>query len=301
MSQLPTKIDNSSVAALMTKYKGQIQSALPGHVTADRLMRVCLTELRRNPTLQKCDPMSFLGAVVTAASLGLEPGSALGQCYLIPYGKEVQFQIGYRGQIDIARRSGNIVSISARCIYEGDEFEIEQGTDEKLVHKPKFQSDKVLYVYAVAKLKDGGTQFEVMSYDAIEAHKKKYSKSRNVWDNNWEEMAKKTLVRRLFKMLPTSIELASAMEAEERPAYEVLDAEYNPPADKPDPSKLQEVQAEDAAANKADEQKLWRNKFATLMAKGAKPPQACGADPSAWALKATVGELAAACHSMGAN
>lgn len=171
----------------------------------------------------------------------------------------------------------------------------------KLIHKPKFLTDKVLYVYAVAKLKDGGTQFEVMSYEAIEAHKKKYSKSRNVWDNNWEEMAKKTLVRRLFKMLPTSIELASAMEAEERPAYEVLDAEYVPPADKHDPGKLKEVVAEEVAATKSDETQLWRNKFATLLAKGAKAPAACGADASAWALKATVGELAAACHSMGAN
>ena len=80
------------VAVLMKQYKSQIEAALPKHVTADRLMRVCLTELRKNPSLQKTDPMSFLGSVVTAASLGLEPGSALGQCYLIPYGNECQYR-----------------------------------------------------------------------------------------------------------------------------------------------------------------------------------------------------------------
>lgn len=302
-TQLPQRSPDQvgSVAVLMKQYKNQIEAALPKHITADRLMRVCLTELRRNPTLQRCDPMSFLGAVVTAASLGLEPGGALGQCYLIPYGKEVQFQIGYRGQIDIARRSGNIVSISARCIYEGDEYEIEQGTDEKLVHKPKFQSDKVLFVYAVARLKDGGTQFEVMSADAIERHRKQYSKSRNVWDTAWEEMAKKTLVRRLFKMLPTSIELASALDAEERGAHEILDADYNVPADKVDPSKLAAYQAEDASAQKDSEAQQWRNKFAVLLTQGKKAPTVCGDDPSGWALKASVGELAAACQSMGAQ
>lgn len=303
MSNLPQKQPDpvAAVGQLMGKYRNQIEAALPKHVTADRLMRVCLTEMRRNPSLQRCDPMSFLGAVVTAASLGLEPGGALGQCYLIPYGKECNFQIGYRGQIDIARRSGNIVSISARCIYEGDDFEIEYGTDEKLTHIPRFKSDKILFVYAVAQLKDGGTQFEVMSAEAIERHRKQYSKSANVWNTAWEEMAKKTLVRRLFKMLPTSIELSSALEAEERPTHEVLDADYELPADKVDPSKLAAYQADDALAQKDSEAQQWRNKFAVLLTQGKKAPTACGSDPSAWALKASVGELAAACQSMGAQ
>jgi len=303
MNQVPaTKIDPvTQVGQLMGKYKRQIEAALPKHVTADRLMRVCLTELHRNPTLQRCDPMSFLGAVVTAASLGLEPGSALGQCYLIPYGKECNFQIGYRGQIDIARRSGNIVSISARCIYEGDDFEIEYGTDEKLTHIPRFKSDKILYVYAVAQLKDGGTQFEVMSTEAIEKHRKQYSKSANVWNTAWDEMAKKTLVRRLFKMLPTSIELASALDAEERPAHEILDADYAVPADKVEPGKLAKIVGEEVKEQAEQELKVWRNKFAKLLTEGKKAPSACGEDPASWALKASVGELAAACHSMGAS
>lgn len=301
MSQLPANQSDptAAVGQLMVKFRRQIEAALPKHITADRLMRVCLTELRRNPTLQRCDPTSFLGAVVTAASLGLEPGSALGQCYLIPYGKEVNFQIGYRGQIDIARRSGNIVSISARCIYEGDDFEIEYGTDEKLTHVPRFKSDKILFVYAVAQLKDGGTQFEVMSTEAIERHRKQYSKSANVWNTAWDEMAKKTLVRRLFKMLPTSIEIATAFDAEERPAHEILDADYAVPADKVEPGKLAKIVGEEVAQQADQELKVWRNKFAVLLHGGKKAPDACGADPAAWALKATVGELAAACHSMG--
>jgi recombination protein RecT len=204
------------------------------------MIRIALTELRKTPRLQQCDPMSFMGAIVQACQLGLEPGGALGHCYLIPYGKECQLQLGYRGMVDLARRSGNIVSISARCVYEGDHFGFELGTEEFITHTPKFSSTNITHVYAVAKLKDGGTQFEIMSIGEINHLRDTYSAGykRDPKGSPWltapDEMAKKTVVRRLFKMLPTSIEIREAIQLDDDeeqhnakvidPSYEVLPA-----------------------------------------------------------------------------
>src|SRR6185312_11254025 len=119
-----------TIAGLLTdpKIKAQLALALPKHVTADRLARIALTEVRKVPKLAQCDQTSFLGAIMQCAALGLEPGGALGHCYLIPFENrraertEVQFIIGYRGMLDLARRSGQIVSLTARAVRKGDEF-----------------------------------------------------------------------------------------------------------------------------------------------------------------------------------
>ncbi len=169
-----------TIASLLSDpaIKNQLALALPKHVTADRLARIALTEVRKVPKLAKCDQTSFLGAIMQCAALGLEPGGALGHCYLIPFENrrenriDVQFIIGYRGMLDLARRSGQIVSLEARAVYQKDHFEVELGLDSKIVHKPAWQDANrgpVTFVYAVAKLKDGGVQFEVMSAAEIES------------------------------------------------------------------------------------------------------------------------------------
>jgi recombination protein RecT len=153
----------------------QIALALPSHITAERIARVALTEVRRNPKLAQCDPVSFLGALMQSAQLGLELGNNLGHAYLVPFFNkragyyEAQLIPGYRGLIDLARRSGQIVSISARVVYENDDFEYRYGLDEELWHKPaRTNRGEMIYAYAVAKLKDGGSQFEVMSREEID-------------------------------------------------------------------------------------------------------------------------------------
>ena len=231
----------NDMAALLNnpKIKQQMALALPRHVTADRLARVALTELRRNPSLMKCDQMSLLGAIMTCAQLGLEPGGPLGHAYLVPFDNrrdgrvEVQFIIGYRGMIDLARRSGQIQSIEARAVYEGDQFDVRFGLDSNLSHVPDFenpnrtQPDKLRFVYAVAKLKDGGVQFEVMSRREIEAARaQSRAATSGPWQTHYEAMALKTVIRRLFKYLPISIELATAVEQDER-------AELGLPQDNP--------------------------------------------------------------------
>lgn len=230
----------NDIAALLSdpKIKAQMALALPRHVTADRLARVALTEVRRNPVLARCDQHSFLGAIMLCAQLGLEPGGPLGHAYLVPFENkkagrlEVQFVIGYRGMIELARRSGQIASIEARAVYEGDRFECRFGLDSDLVHIPDWDSphrgspEKLRFAYAVAKLKDGGVQFIVLSRRDIEAARAASKAASGPWQTNYEEMALKSAVRRLFKWLPISVELAQAIEQDER-------AELGMPQDSP--------------------------------------------------------------------
>ena len=215
-----------TIAGLMAdpKIKAQMALALPKHMTSDRLARIALTEIRKVPTLAKCDQTSFLGAIMQCAQLGLEPGGALGHAYLLPFENrkkgitEVQFIVGYRGMIDLARRSGQIVSLTARTVHENDEFSYQYGLSEDLKHVPATGERGALqYVYAVAKLKDGGVQFEVMSRSDVDKVRAQ-SKAGNYgpWQTHYDEMAKKTVIRRLFKYLPVSIELATAVTMDEK-------------------------------------------------------------------------------------
>lgn len=208
-------------------FQSQMALALPKAMTAERLTRIVMTECRKNPALLKCSPESFYGSVLMCAQLGLEPGSALGHCYLLPFGNgkdasgrpNAQLIIGYRGMIDLARRSGQISSINAYVVHEADEFSYELGLHPDITHKPSALAERgpVTYVYAVAVLKGGGVQFEVMSRAEIEAVRKQ-SKAGNSgpWCTHWEEMAKKTVIRRLFKYLPVSIEAVRAVEIDEK-------------------------------------------------------------------------------------
>lgn len=214
--------NQKTIAGLLDQMKGEISRCLPKHLTPERITRIALTELRKVPKLQECDPLSFIAAIMQAAQLGLEPG-ILGSCYLIPFynnklGKtECTFMPGYRGFLDLARRSGQIISLVARAVYSNDEFEYEYGLDEKLYHKPTMDNrGELIAVYAVALLKDGGRQFEVMSKSEIEdVRNTSKSKNNGPWLTHYEEMAKKTAVRRLFKWLPCSVEIQKAVSLDE--------------------------------------------------------------------------------------
>lgn len=207
------------------RIKAQMALALPKHVTADRLLRIVLTEVRRVPKLAECASASLLGSVMQCAQLGLEPGGVLGHCYILPYWNkrknclEAQFMLGYRGMIDLARRSDQIVSISPRAVYAADAFRVEFGLHEELKHVPKWdEADRgpLTFVYAVANLKGGGQQFDVMSRADVERVRlKSQSPDSGPWVEHFEAMALKSVIRRLFKMLPVSIEYQRAMMRDE--------------------------------------------------------------------------------------
>ena len=214
--------NQKTVMGLLEQMKGEIARCLPSHLTPDRMARIAMTELRKNIKLQECDPMSFIAAIMQASQLGLEPG-IMGSCYLIPFfnsklGKyECTFMPGYRGFLDLARRSGQIKSLVARAVYENDVFEYEYGLEERVTHKPAMdERGELKAVYAVALLKDGGHQFEVMSKREIEAvRQKSQGKNAGPWTEYYDEMARKTVVRKLFKWLPCSVEMQKAVSLDE--------------------------------------------------------------------------------------
>jgi recombination protein RecT len=213
---------------MLAKSRAQMEMVLPKHLTVDRLIRVAIVAASRTPKLLQCTPLSVVQSVMTAAQLGLDCGGVGGQGYLVPYfnGKakrtECQFIPGYRGLIDLARRSGQVTSIEARLVYKGDFFEWECGLNPILKHKPKLEAprgkENTTLGYAVAHFKDGATHHEVMTLNEIEAIRKKSKMGESgLWVDHWEEMAKKTLIRRLVKYLPMSIEqLNTAVDFDER-------------------------------------------------------------------------------------
>lgn len=224
-----------------------IATALPKHISADRIARVAMTALRSKPKLQECTPLSFYGALLTAAQLGLEVNTPLGHAYLIPYGRECTFQLGYQGMLDLARRSGLVKSIRAHEVYERDLFDYEYGLNPMLKHKPaEGERGQVTHVYAVAKLLDDEPLFTVLTVAEVESYRARSRAAKDgPWVTDWIAMAKKTAVRRLYTWLPKSVEMANAHAADDSPepaeaypevgnALAFLPAEPAPPA-QPDP------------------------------------------------------------------
>lgn len=200
-------------------FKKEIKNALPKHLTADRLARIALTEVRKNPKLTECTIESFASSVLTASQMGLELGGAFGQGYLVPYGKECQLILGYRGMVELAHRSGKIKNLHADAVYSNDFFDFEYGSDPFLKHKPNIHQARgeFTHAYACASLIGGGFQFVVLSKEEIDKIKNN-SKSSYIWNNYYNEMGKKTAIRRIFKLLPVSAEIVNLLFKED--AYE---------------------------------------------------------------------------------
>jgi len=206
---------------LLEQRKGAIAAVLPTHMTPERLIKISLVAASRNPALLACSPESIFSSLMDASQLGLEPFTGLNLSYIIPYKNgrtgvsEAKFIPSYRGMLELARRSGQIKSIDSDIIYEHDKWEIEKGLSSKLVHIPNFtikDRGKPLLVYSIAKFKDDGYQFTIMTIDQVEKIRSK-SKSANSgpWVDFWEEMAKKSCLKSLLKLCPMGIELAKAV------------------------------------------------------------------------------------------
>lgn len=214
----PYKQKMDSVRGLLERQKAQIALALPKHITADRITRVVLTSIARTPKLLECDKMSLLGAIMESCQLGLEPDGVLGHAYLIPYGNKVQFIPGYRGLVDLARRSGRLTNIYAEVVHAKDLFKVTKGLRRDLIHEESLDDERgeLVAVYAVAFLKDTDIpEFVVMRKADVEKIRKRSRAANNgPWITDTEEMWKKTAIRRLCKMLPTSAEFQKAVSLE---------------------------------------------------------------------------------------
>lgn len=226
-NQVKKASPSKGMEQLLTKMGGQIQKALPSMVSGERFQRVALTAFSNNTKLQQCDPMSFIAAMMQSAQLGLEPNTPLGQAYLIPYGKQVQFQIGYKGLLELAQRSGKIKTLYAHEVRENDTFDIDYGLNQTLTHKPLLKGDRgeVIGYYAVYHLDTGGNSFIFMTKDEVLEHAKRFSKTYNSgpWQTDFDAMAKKTVIKQLLKYAPLSIELQKATSMDETVKTEISD------------------------------------------------------------------------------
>lgn len=211
---------------LLERLRPQIQMALPKHIDLNRMIRICLTTIQRNPKLLECTQDSLLGCLFQCVQLGLEPDGLLGHAYLIPFNDRKNNRVictlivGYKGLLKLARQSNEISSISARVVYSRDEFEYEFGLEDKLLHKPTHEDDpgEMTFAYAIFRYKGGGYHFDVMSKNEIDGIRKRSKSSDNgPWVTDYDEMAKKTVLRRASKMAPASIEdLARAVAIDSR-------------------------------------------------------------------------------------
>lgn len=201
-----------------------LKAACSKHLTPERLLRVAGAAISRQPKLLECSIESLYVAVSNCGQLGLEP-NLLGEAYLVPYRNkktgrtEAQFLPGYRGLVKLARRSGELATIEAHVVHEKDTFTFAYGDQPHIEHVPYSGDDdpgRLTFGYAVAVFKDGSRQRDVMSRREIEAVRtRSMASDSGPWVTDYEEMAKKTVVRRLCKMLPLTVELADALAAEE--------------------------------------------------------------------------------------
>lgn len=235
--------EGPTIQQYILQMKSGIKAALPSVMTPERFTRITLSALSSNQKLQECTPTSFLGAMMTAAQLGLEPNTPLGQAYLIPYWNnkkkcnECQFQLGYKGLIDLGYRSGDIAIIMAQVVYEKDEFYYSFGLDPLLKHVPAMKDRGTpAFVYGLFKTKNGGYGYDVMSIEDVRNHAQKYSKSYNngPWQTNFEEMAKKTVLKRVLKYAPLKSEFLRALAQDEAIKNEISPDMYEIPGTYPE-------------------------------------------------------------------
>ena len=230
----------SSIQDYIKVMAPEIKKALPSVMTPERFTRITLSALSTNQQLGSCTPKSFLGAMMTAAQLGLEPNTPLGQAYLLPFKNhgvlECQFQLGYKGLIDLAYRSGEVTIIQAHTVYSNDEFDYELGLHPQLRHVPAAgERGEPVYFYAMFQTKSGGYGFEVMSKSDIDAHARRYSQSfrrgtSSPWQTNYEEMAKKTVLKRVLKYAPLKSDFVRGLAQDGTIKTELSEDMYSVPA-----------------------------------------------------------------------
>ena len=208
-----------SVEASLWQREEAIRAILPDSMDLKRFVKTAMIALSKNPDLQRCSQESIVRSIIEAAEAGLEPTGMLSRAWLVPYNNkgvaEAQLQIGYQGLIDLARRSGEVSKIIARVVYEGDDFQVTQGSVEQILHEPRFFTEdplKITHAYAVVTYRSGDTQHEVMTKAQVDmVRSRAKAKNADAWTNHYGEMARKTVVHRLAKYLPLTPEAVEAI------------------------------------------------------------------------------------------
>lgn len=210
----------SEVNELFDRYKPQIAQALPKHLTPERMIAMVTHMVTQNPAIAECTIPSVIGAMMQASILGFQPVPALGECYFVPYGKNCQFQIGYKGLVRLAQRSGELKMIDAHVVRKGDFFEYEYGLNPTMSHKPlEGNTADITHSYAVAHYKNGGYNFVVLSFNQIEKLRMRNASQKGrisgAWDTDYDKMAMAKALKQLSPYLPLSPEIVTAIASDE--------------------------------------------------------------------------------------
>jgi recombination protein RecT len=212
-----------TVMDMVRSYLPDFKKTIPKHVDPERMMRLFLTELSRNPKLLQCSQESLIGAMMQCTQFGLEPGGPLGLAHLVPYQNkytnsyECQFQFGYRGLVKLIRNSGELRKITAHVVYEKDIFDFEYGLNERLEYKPYLGKDRGLATcaYAHAVMKDGTNEFIVLTLEELNKVENSAKSKSGPWKDWKPEMQKKTCIKRLSKLMDLSTEVQTAIGQDE--------------------------------------------------------------------------------------
>lgn len=206
--------------------KAQMLDVLPKYLTPERLVKVALLAASKNLKLLDCDPRSVLQCVMLGAELGLEAGGPLGHLWLVPYGNVCTPIIGYQGFVELAHRSGKVASVEAYAIHENDEYDMKFGRELELWHRPNLKepAKDLVAVYSIIRTVAGGIQATVMSkFEVDKIRDRSKAKNNGPWVTDYEEMAKKTVLRRGLKLSPKSVQMGRAIGIDEAAERDIGD------------------------------------------------------------------------------
>lgn len=211
--QATQQVDTSVVGLIKGDWREKMALALPKHITPDRMMRVALTAINKNPKLAECTRESMFSALMTCSELGLEPDGR--RAHLIPYKDRATLILDYKGLIELAKRSGMVRVFRAELICDNDKFSYRNG---KVDHEIDFRKPRgnVYAVYSYVLDNEGNEDYEVMTRDEVEGiRRRSRSGDSGPWVTDWNEMAKKTVIRRHSKRLTLSPEFQKAIEKDD--------------------------------------------------------------------------------------
>jgi recombination protein RecT len=215
-----------TLGEFLSARRGHLAEVLPksSALTAEKIIKLALLATKKNSLLGRCNMDTVFQSLLQCAELGLDPGGATGEAYLVPYSDTCNLIIGYRGYIKLARNSGVLKQIETHVVHERDKFTLRYGLEPKLEHEPCLTGDPgaPIVVYCVARLADGAVHVEVMTMaeihkirDVALSRMPEHKQKSSPWTLHFEEQARKTVVRRTAKYLPMSPELQRALEIED--------------------------------------------------------------------------------------
>lgn len=222
-SSTPANVSpQTAIKQQLDTYRPVIAKLLTGTgITEETFVAQIANACRATPKLWACEPATILGAALKAAQLGLAPNDARNLCWIIPYGKDAQFQLGYGGVMELARRAMPGLKFDGRAVYPNDEFDVDFGKAEPLTHRPAvvrgFDRGGDAYAWYVrAVYPDGTVQIHVLDREGVEYHRQfSKNKTSGMWADNYDAAALKSVVHDMKRWLPSSAQMVAAFTADE--------------------------------------------------------------------------------------